>query len=172
MDAMMGVFLIAIAAGLGAPGQALAPEGHHHPPGTAVPAGPKELSPSDARKAALERIGHGYASDVQPIFTAKCMDCHSGRGTFPWYHAIPGVKQWLDSDVAESREHLDMSDGFPFKGHGTTEEDLQAIRKDLNEGTMPPLRYRIMHPDSKLTDAELAAVVRWTEEGERLLKER
>lgn len=63
-----------------------------------------------------------------------------------------------------------MSNDFPFEGHGSPLEDLDAIEKTVNDGTMPPWNYRLMHPSSTLTDSEKSTVLRWIEESREILK--
>jgi hypothetical protein len=77
---------------------------------------------------------------------------------------VPGAKQLIESDIAEAKEHLDMSADFPFKSHSVPKEDLKAIRDSLIEKTMPPFRYRIMHWSAGLSERERAVVLKWVEE--------
>lgn len=109
----------------------------------------------------LAEIGSEYESKIQPIFQRACFDCHSSSTNFPWYYKLPGVKQLIDADIAEAKEHLDMSKGFPFQGHGTPTEDLEAIIDSIKEGDMPPLKYKVMHWNSRLSDADKAAIKDW-----------
>jgi hypothetical protein len=69
----------------------------------------------------------------------------------------------IDSDIAEARKHLDMSDGFPFGGHGKPADDLVAISEEVLEGEMPPMSYRFMHWSAKPTDSERDSIVAWVE---------
>ncbi|MGE0172633.1 MAG: heme-binding domain-containing protein [Oligoflexales bacterium] len=104
-----------------------------------------------------------YLNSVKPIFQKKCFDCHSQATVYPWYYKIPGVKQYIDADIREALHHLDFSQDFPFKSHGTPYEDLDAIKEKLQQGEMPPQRYVLLHPDAQLTPAELDAVFRWVD---------
>jgi hypothetical protein len=112
----------------------------------------------------LEAIRAAYRKEVEPIFRAKCFDCHSDQTRYPWYYRLPGAKQLIDRDIREAHKHMDMSAGFPFKGHGTPSEDLEAIAKVVSKRTMPPLRYILMHWNSRLTEEEEKAILRWAEE--------
>ena len=98
------------------------------------------------------------------------MDCHSGQTHYPWYYKIPGVKQFIDSDIQEAREHLDFSEGFPFKSHAKPEEDLVALHDSIQDGSMPPLYYRLFHRGSALTDDERKIVFDWIEQAKTSLK--
>jgi hypothetical protein len=130
--------------------------------------GAQVVVPEEARKKALEMIGTAYKKDVRPIFKVSCFNCHSGSTRYPWYHKIPGIRGMIDGDIEEARMHLDLSKGFPFEGHGSPEEDLKAIRKVVEKGSMPPWNYRLMHWGSGLSKDERKTVKDWID---RSLKE-
>ncbi len=74
-------------------------------------------------------------------------------------------------NIEEANKHLDMSRGFPFKGPGSVSKDLTAIAEAVRDGSMPPVRYRVLHPGSSLTGMERERVKNWVEESLKLLKE-
>lgn len=121
-------------------------------------------------KTSLNKINAGYLQDIKPIFEKKCFDCHSSQTVFPWYYKIPGIRQMIQSDIDEARDHLNMDSGFPFKSHASPLEDLEAISESIRTNDMPPATYRIMHPKSALTPEEKEKVYRWVELGKALLK--
>jgi len=102
-----------------------------------------------------------YKEKVEPIFRQKCFDCHSTQTQYPWYYKIPIVKSILDSDIQEGMEHMDMTDGFPFKGHHSLSEQLEGIENVVAEGSMPPWLYRLGHKDSSLTEEEKQVILEW-----------
>lgn len=140
---------------------AFAHEGHRHKQGEVVD---KTAPPGSEREMRLQQINQIYRASIKPIFQAKCFDCHSEDTRFPWYYSIPGVKQFMDSDIHEAKEHMEMTHDFPFRGHGTTEEDLEAIAVSMAKGDMPPWYYRIFHSDSKVTDEEAKKILAWAKE--------
>lgn len=153
------------------PPQAFSHQGHHHP----------ETKPSDSahsahgevekeKQAQYGRINEMYVAKVKPIFQKKCMDCHGGEPQFPWYHHIPGIMQAIDSDVRESKEHIDLTGGFPFKSHASPEEDLDAFREIAKTGSMPPFSYRLIHWSSKLTNDDKKAILEWVDQSQIKLK--
>lgn len=117
------------------------------------------------------KINTEYIERIKPIFVKSCFDCHGSITEYPWYYQIPGVKQYINSDIKEAKKHLDLSTDFPFKGHGTTIEDLRAIGKNINEGSMPPRRYLIMHKNTNLTKQELEQVNKWIAEASEILND-
>jgi hypothetical protein len=118
-----------------------------------------------------EIINDQYIKKIRPIFQKKCFDCHSNQTNFPWYHSLPVIKGLLDADINEGRKHIDMSDDFPFEGHGSAEEDLKAIQKDVNENSMPPMKYWLIHWRSRLTKEERLRINIWIDESLMILKQ-
>lgn len=114
-------------------------------------------------KKTVGEIDMDYRGKVEPIFKSSCFDCHSNSTRYPWYHNIPGIKQMIDNDVTEARKHIDMSNGYPFKGHGNLESDLKAIAYQVEKGNMPPTRYRMMHPASGMTKKKKQEIEDWVE---------
>jgi uncharacterized membrane protein len=117
-----------------------------------------------------QQINEAYLQKVRPIFLRKCFDCHSDRTLYPVYYSIPGVKQLIDSDVREGREHLDFSKDYPFVSHAMPVEDLDAIGKAIEERQMPPTAYRLVHPRSVVTLEERRIVFDWIDEAKHLLQ--
>lgn len=120
------------------------------------------------RKAAevgvLDAINEKYVEKIKPIFQRSCFDCHSSQTRYPWYYRFPGTKELIDADIAEAKKHIDMDRDFPFEGHGTPSEDLEAIQATVRENTMPPWRYKILHWGSGLTEEEKQVILQWIEE--------
>src|SRR5262249_32661879 len=122
--------------------------GNHHHGHAEQP----QIAENDPLKQSFERVNLAYLQRVRPIFAQKCFDCHSDQTVYPGYYKIPGVRQFIDSDIREGREHLDFSRDYPFISHAKPIEDLDAIRKEIDESEMPPLIYRLAHRDSAVTD--------------------
>lgn len=128
-----------------------------------------EQATAMARESLLNEVAKDYEETAGPVLGAKCADCHGEPESLPWYYAIPGVSHLIDADMEEGRKHLDLRGGFPFGGHGTPLEDVRAIAKALEEDSMPPLRYLMMHWDGSLTEAEAKTVLGWTARAEAAL---
>jgi len=143
-------------------------EGKKHPvAGQSDAAAPRTEAQKPSRN--LEEIRALYAEGVKLIFRKKCFDCHATAARLPWYAWISGPKQLIEWDMREAKEHLDMRHDFPFGGHGTPSEDLDALEEILTDGSMPPLRYRIMHSGMKLTSRESAVIGAWIKSSRSIL---
>ncbi len=141
------------------------------------PARPRENSTAQAKentssmKIALEEVGRSYKARVEPIFQNKCLQCHGGTPTLPWYYKVPGIRQLIDRDLEESKHHIDFSKGYPFVSHATPIEDLQAIKESMEKKDMPPFVYLLAHGAHRLTEEERKTVMQWTQEGIARLKQ-
>jgi hypothetical protein len=118
----------------------------------------------------INQINISYQKKVKPIFKKKCFDCHGTITDFPWYYNIPGIKQLMDHDIAEAKEHMDMTNDFPFGGHGSPVSDLNSLRESIVNGTMPILMYRLTHPDSKINQTEQKIVFEWIDNAIKTLE--
>ncbi|MBI5869152.1 MAG: heme-binding domain-containing protein [candidate division Zixibacteria bacterium] len=118
--------------------------------------------------AVYSEIASGFVK-LEPIFRKGCFDCHSKQTHYPWYHAIPGIKQLIDKDVREARKRLDMSAGFPFGAKRPPADDLSRIKGELEDHEMPPLSYRLMHWNANPSDMERDSMIAWLDTSLKLL---
>ena len=118
----------------------------------------------------LAAINDDYVASVKPLFARSCLSCHGAAEALPWYHAVPLVRGMIDDDIAKARRNVDMSHDFPFRGRGTPADYLDAIHDVVAEGSMPPLRYRVMHWGSALDADERQRVLSWVERGQQRLQ--
>jgi hypothetical protein len=126
--------------------------------------------PKHNQEVQLKRINAMYLERVKPIFQKKCFDCHSGETSYPLYANLPIAKSIIDNDIREAKKHLDFSNDFPFQGHGTPKEDLEEILESVTDGDMPPLKYRVLHWGSKVTQDEIQVIRDWVNEGKKILE--
>lgn len=130
---------------------------------------PQKANTTNNRKQLIE-INSAYLKTVKPIFLNKCFDCHSNETTYPWYHSLPVVKQFINDDIKEAKKHMDMSNDFPFQGHGNPPDDLNALAAAIDQNSMPPFRYRVLHWDSSLNSKEREVIFHWIKKSQKLLK--
>lgn len=120
-------------------------------------------------KETLESINLSYLKNVKPIFQKKCLSCHGIGNPPPWYSKIPGIKQLILNNIKEAKEHMDMTDDFPFSGHGTPEDDLEELAEIVEENTMPPFMYKMMHWRASLNENDKKAINEWVEDSLKLI---
>ena len=108
---------------------------------------------------------------VRHIFEYSCFDCHSTFTIYPWYYEIPGIKGMIDEDMKEAKEHLDLSNDFPFGGHESQMEQLKAIREEIEDDKMPLISYRMMHWGRLIEGARRDSVFEWINASMALLNQ-
>ncbi|MBE0690500.1 MAG: heme-binding domain-containing protein [Anaerolineae bacterium] len=85
--------------------------------------------------------------DTEALARAACFDCHSNETVWPWYGYIAPVSWVLINHVEEGRYRLNFSTG-------QGEADLHDLIDQVEEGSMPPGYYKLMHPAANLSDAQ------------------
>ena len=91
--------------------------------------------------------------ETRAIAERACFDCHSNQTVWPWYSNIAPSSWLLAKDVAEGREEMNFSDW------GRLPQSADEIARELERGSMPPSRYLALHPEARLSDAEIAQLV-------------
>jgi hypothetical protein len=77
-----------------------------------------------------------------------CFDCHSNATFWPWYTNIAPVSWLVAHDTYEGRDNLNFSD------YQSGDVDLDHLARHINNGSMPPAQYTLIHAGARLTDAE------------------
>jgi len=105
-------------------------------------------------------------ADVAAVLARACGDCHSNRTRWPWYSHVAPVSWIVAHDVAEAREHFNLSTWGslePKKQLRLREEMWEEVAK----GDMPLLMYRLAHREAHLSEADRELLRRWAEQAER-----
>lgn len=98
-----------------------------------------------------------------------CASCHSEQVQWPWYSYVAPTSWLIEKDVNEARAHLDLS-SWPNYTAQDRITVLSAIGAVLRTNAMPPRRYRVVHPESALTEAERNALYEWAKRERRRLR--
>ena len=116
----------------------------------AVPYGRSHGDPPSTRSARF-----ATAHDRR-LFATACGDCHSDKTQWPWYSNVAPVSWLVQRDVAEGRTNFNVSEW------DKPQPDLGEVVAQVKGGGMPPLQYKLAHPDARLSKAsrsELAAAL-------------
>ena len=99
--------------------------------------------------------------NVQWILRRACYDCHSGESRWPIWAYVAPISWQVVRDVDRAREILNFSDWAQYDAPRRI-----ALRSMIgpvtNSHRMPLWYYLTLHPDSRLSDADLAALDAWS----------
>jgi mono/diheme cytochrome c family protein len=86
---------------------------------------------------------------TRTLAVAACFDCHSNETRWPWYADVAPMSWFVQHDVEAARDVLNFS--------AWQVEFALAPSSGLSvrTGNMPPVKYRMAHPEAQLTPAEL-----------------
>lgn len=90
-------------------------------------------------------------AQTRDLAVRACFDCHSNETVWPWYSNIAPLSWAVQRDVDEGRDELNFSEW-----HLAQEGDEAA--ETVRDRSMPPRQYLLVHPEARLSDAELDAL--------------
>jgi hypothetical protein len=90
---------------------------------------------------------------ARELATAACYDCHSNQTRWPPQSYVAPFSWLLTRDVEQGRDELNFSIWDEDDGEADDAADAVA------DGSMPPRRYVLVHPDANLDAAERQVLV-------------
>lgn len=91
---------------------------------------------------------------TRTLFMGACGDCHSNLTRWPWYSNVAPISWLTQSDVDGGRRTFDVST-WDTSRHEGVDDMVRAIVS----GEMPPVYYKPLHPASRLSSSEQAALI-------------
>ena len=99
---------------------------------------------------------------VSQILQNKCVDCHSpGMLRKPFYSELPIAKQLMAKDIDEADARLILSKQIYSGEVAFTPLMLARLEHVVQNGSMPPAQYLLMHWTDNLTDDEKQSILAW-----------
>ena len=101
--------------------------------------------------------------NLRPIITRACRDCHTDQTQWPWYSRLPVVSFMIERDVRKGKEHLNFSTWAMNSKGKPTRNQLQEVCDAVSDNAMPPRSYRLVHPQSRLSEKDVDALCQWAD---------
>jgi Haem-binding domain len=89
---------------------------------------------------------------ARELATTACYDCHSNETRWPLQSFVAPFSWMVARDVEQGRDKLNFSTWDEDDGEA---DDADAVA----DGSMPPRRYLLAHPDAALSDAERQVLI-------------
>jgi hypothetical protein len=99
---------------------------------------------------------------VTSILRRACFDCHSNETRWPWYAYVAPVSCWMVEDVDHGRSELNFSEWGSYSEEKRRKRAARAL-DEVEEGHMPIPKYLRMHPEARLSPAEVEILRAWVE---------
>ena len=100
------------------------------------------------------------SADVRNIISTSCRNCHSEMTEWPWYSYLAPVSWLIESDVSRARTHVNFSHWEEYSREQRF-SFLDEIGEMVSSQSMPPSRYLLLHPEAKLSDADVEVLTHW-----------
>ncbi len=89
------------------------------------------------------------APETRALASNACLACHSNLTEWQWYTNIAPLSWLTTRDVEDGRAKLNFSEW-----QRPQEVDLEEVVDSIRGKGMPPLQYRAIHSQSRLSDTE------------------
>lgn len=91
--------------------------------------------------------------NARAILAEKCADCHSNQSHAPVYGRLAPVSWLMERDIVEARKAMNLSlwDTYSAEQQQTL---IVRIAHESRLHKMPPLQYRMIHWNARITDAD------------------
>ena len=112
----------------------------------------------DHENPPVTRAARWSDPEAEQLADQSCGDCHSNLTEWRWYSNIAPTSWLVQSDVDEGRDILNFSEwdrGQP---------DLGELTEVISSGEMPPWKYTLPHPSTKLSSDEKDRLIRGLEQ--------
>lgn len=100
-------------------------------------------------------------SSIQKLLNNACMDCHSSRTNYLWYHKVAPVSWIVNKHVIAGKNELNFSEWRQMDVYDKI-TILEEMCQEVQRKTMPLKSYKTMHPKAKLTNDEISEFCAWT----------
>jgi cytochrome c peroxidase len=99
------------------------------------------------------------------ILSEKCAGCHSERSGLPFYGSLPVAKQLLALDISMATKNVDYVKALmPAQPAPISAAVLAKTERAVQNGSMPPGHYLVMHWNHLLSAADKKALTDWARE--------
>ena len=111
-----------------------------------VPYGHDHGAPASTKRAVLEPA-------AARVFAGACADCHSNATRWPWYTNVAPASLLVVNDVKGGRDHMNLS------RWDKPQPELDEVVHTVHGGDMPPVQYKLVHGDARLSTAERRTLI-------------
>ena len=98
--------------------------------------------------------GATMPAEAKAVLVMKCANCHSSETRWPGYARIAPGSWLIERDIVHARQKMDLS-RWEEMSEAHQQVLMAMIAHQAKTGDMPPLQYRLLHWDAKLSKADV-----------------
>ena len=124
------------------------------------PFGDAGLFPAETTKTPI-MANSAVPANVREILSTKCADCHSMQTQSPIYGRFAPVSWLMERDIVRGRGEMNLShwDSYSAEQRQTF---AAKIVQETKAHEMPLLQYRMIHWNTRITEADLVTLASWS----------
>jgi hypothetical protein len=112
-----------------------------------------QLIPIDRSNPPTTQEPNWSSPEARALVKQNCFDCHSNETVWPWYGYVAPVSWLLYFDIYRGRNEFNFSEWDKNPGR------LNEMVREIQQGSMPPLQYKIIHTDTNLDAQHKQALI-------------
>ncbi len=116
------------------------------------------------RKTVADVSNNPDFAPVAKILQSSCVDCHSVSPDLiahPYYASFPIARDTIARDMLEGQKSFKLTHDQVSGKELISNIDLAKISTVVEEGSMPPIRYKALHWDATLNQHQRAAILKY-----------
>ncbi len=94
------------------------------------------------------------SSQTRTLAQRACFDCHSNETVWPFYSKLPFSSWLVVFDTYRGRRNLNFSEWSSTSTRGRERNSPREMTRTIENGSMPPSYYTILHPAAVLSAQE------------------
>jgi Haem-binding domain len=98
--------------------------------------------------------------EVERILRASCYDCHSNETEWSWTAYVAPASWLVVRDVHRARDEYNLSEWGTMDAEDRAELPRKMV-EEVEEGDMPLPMYLLVHPEARVSEADLATLRAW-----------
>ena len=105
---------------------------------------------------------------VESTLQRACYDCHSDLTRWPWYSNVAPISWFVIDDVNSGRRHVNFSEWLRRDTKNPkefTQQRFQSLCRQVQTHAMPLTSYLVLHPEARLSPADIETICQWTAAG-------
>jgi len=106
---------------------------------------------------------------VFEVMQRACQNCHSEQTAWPLYSRVAPISWLIEKDVQDGRSHWNMSNWDSYS-IDEREDIVSQIGPMVRNRKMPLPKYLLLHPEAKLSDADVETLYQWSRRERKRLK--